>query len=248
MNYRSEIKSYAKKKLTEHYLPTLGACLLVFLPDILFIFAGIFIATAIVIASYYFTPDVTKILTGIDSLLSSFAELVTYLLWPFSIVGLSAFMLSAVRGVHEKFYFPYVNGAKNYGRKLGGLFLQDLFIFLWALLFIIPGIIKSLSYSFNQYILADCPNLTARDALNLSKKMTSGIKGEIFVFELSFIGWWLLTALTCGILGVYTVPYYMMAKATLYESIKNSCIVSGKLCERDFDPTLVYVNENNSEN
>ena len=153
-----------------------------------------------------------------------------------------------MRGNREKFYFPYVDGAKRYLRKLGGVLLEHLFIFLWSLLFVIPGIIKSLAYSFNRYILSDCPNLTAREALNLSKKMTSGIKGELFVFELSFIGWWILTAFTCGILCVYTIPYYTMAKATLYESIKNSCIASGKLCERDFDPTLVYVNENNSEN
>ncbi len=232
MNYRTEIKAYAREKLHSQYGTTLGATVFAFLPVFIACFATFFLLV-IAIALLYL-GDYTSVI--LSTCTFSFAELTiyaTYLFSPFFLVGLSAFMLSAVRGKREGFTYPYRSGAKKYGRKLGGFLLQFLFISLWVMLFLIPGIVKSYSYSFNQYILADCPNLTARQALNLSKKMTNGIKGELFMFDLSFIGWWLLTVLTGGILSIYFVPYYLMAKATLYESMKNTALETGKIYEEE---------------
>ena len=102
----------------------------------------------------------------------------------------------------------------NYGRKLGGYLWMQLWIFLWSLLFVIPGVIKAYAYQAAPYILANYPDVEAMEALNLSKRITHGHKAELFVFDLSFIGWHLLSAFTFGLLEIFYVgPYYATAQA-----------------------------------
>ena len=101
---------------------------------------------------------------------------------------------------------------------------------------LIPAIMKMLSYSMTPYILADCPNVKATNALTLSKRMTKGYKGEIFVMGLSFIGWGILTLLTAGILGVFwTGPYSMAAIAGQYDEIKRNAIATGAVSAEEFE-------------
>ena len=239
MNYRAKIKIFAKDRLSSKYGIILAAMVLAALP---------FIITNILVAALsFFSVLILRIriweLVPAAITLESLANLITcsqVFLYPFFVVGVAAFMLSVVRGKSEKVVFPYTSGVKNYAVKTWGIFLQTLFISLWSLLFVIPGIVKGYSYYFNAYILSDCPNLTARQALKLSKKITHGIKGDLFLFDLSFIGWWLLTALTCGILGLYTIPYYETAKASLYESMKNNALLTGKITDEDLNPPSGY--------
>ena len=101
------------------------------------------------------------------------------------------------------------------------MFLTALYTLLWSLLFYIPGIIKAYSYSMAPYILAENPELTARQALNLSKEITYGHKMELFVLDLSFIGWCLLGAITFGLAFIYVAPYMNATKANFYNAIKN---------------------------
>ena len=70
------------------------------------------------------------------------------------------------------------------------------------------------------YILKDHPELSGNDAITASRKLMDGHKGDLFILQLSFIGWFLLSCLTCGILFFYTVPYYYATEAAFYESIK----------------------------
>ena len=91
-----------------------------------------------------------------------------------------------------------------------------LYTFLWSLLFIIPGIVKSYSYAMTPYILLDRPELSATDAIKESEKMMNGHKMELFILDLSFIGWILLSMLTCGILVLYVEPYMMATKSAFY--------------------------------
>ena len=107
------------------------------------------------------------------------------------------------------------------------VFLKGIFIFLWTLLFVVPGIIKAYSYSMAEYIKMENPNIGASRAIDISKAMTEGHKMDLFVLELSFFGWHLLSALTFGILEVvYVGPYYYAAKAFAYEDIKADAIAS----------------------
>jgi uncharacterized membrane protein len=109
----------------------------------------------------------------------------------------------------------------NYGTIVLTQFLRDLFIMLWSLLLIIPGIIKSYEYMMVPYILADYPDVTRQEAFAMSKEMMNGNKLNMFVLELSFIGWYILGAFTLGILNVlFTDPYLEATRAEAYLALK----------------------------
>ena len=155
-------------------------------------------------------------------------------------VGLNYFFVKNVRGEREELSVttPFTEAFKNYPRKLGGSLWMGLFVFLWALLFVIPGIIKGISYSMTQYILADCPNVKARDALKLSMRMMNGHKWEYFVMGLSFLGWILLSALTLGILSVFYVdPYMRSSFAEYYLELRDEALRTGAITQGQLDGT-----------
>ena len=111
----------------------------------------------------------------------------------------------------------------NWGGNVKTMFLRDLFLFLWSLLFIIPGIIKGYSYRMVPYILADHPEMSGTEVITLSRQMMNGNKWRAFVLDLSFIGWDILSLLTLGILGIFYVnPYRHSTNAELYQALKNS--------------------------
>ena len=115
---------------------------------------------------------------------------------------------------------------------------MGLFIFLWSLLFIIPGIIKSISYAMTPYILADCPDVKVRDALKLSMKMMKGHKMEYFILGLSFIGWILLSVVTAGLVNVfYTGPYMGSTFAAYYLALKKEAVNTGVVTAAQFNGT-----------
>ena len=99
--------------------------------------------------------------------------------------------------------------------------LIGIFTFLWTLLFIIPGIIKGLSYSMANFIMAENPNISASDAIKESKKLMDGNKLDYFMLSLSFIGWHLLDIFTLGILSIWLIPYIHATNAAFYEAVKN---------------------------
>ena len=97
--------------------------------------------------------------------------------------------------------------------------LKALFIFLWSLLLIVPGIIATYRYSMAHFILAENPGMTASEAISASKEMTHGQKLELFILDLSFIGWDILSALTLGIGSLWLNPYRSMTFACFYRSL-----------------------------
>ncbi|RKM55224.1 DUF975 family protein [Butyrivibrio sp. X503] len=112
-------------------------------------------------------------------------------------------------------------GFGDYGHTFCTLFLTDLFLALWSLLFIIPGLIKGYSYRMVPFILKDNPELSATEVITRSRMMMNGHKWNAFVLDLSFIGWFLLTIITCGIVGIlWTNPYYSNTNAALYLELK----------------------------
>ena len=98
--------------------------------------------------------------------------------------------------------------------------LMSVFISLWSLLFVIPGIIAAIKYSFTYYILIDNPDIGGIEAINISKEMTYGYKFDIFILDLSFIGWAFLSILTCGIGFFWLIPYINVTYSNLYDDIK----------------------------
>ncbi|MED0656809.1 DUF975 family protein [Anoxybacillus ayderensis] len=110
----------------------------------------------------------------------------------------------------------YQNG-KLALKLIGTSLLFGLFVFLWSLLLIIPGIIKSLSYSQTFFLLKDHPEYSALQAISESKKRMKGYKGKLFLLYLSFIGWGLLSILTFGIGFLWLVPYIYTSLAAFYD-------------------------------
>jgi len=100
--------------------------------------------------------------------------------------------------------------------------LQGLYVFLWSLLFVIPGIIASYSYAMTAYVLADDPELTAREAIEKSKQMMQGNRWRLFCLQFSFIGWDFLAMLTLGIGYLWLTPYQQAATAAFYRDISGT--------------------------
>ena len=97
------------------------------------------------------------------------------------------------------------------------MFLRDLFTTLWSLLLVVPGIVKHYEYLMVPYIIAENPAMDYKEAFQISKRMMDGQKMETFILDLSFIGWILLSAITCGIVGIFYVnPYREATFAELY--------------------------------
>ena len=110
------------------------------------------------------------------------------------------------------------------------MLLYSIYTFLWSLLFVIPGIVKSYAYALAPYIIYENPNMAPADALRLSERLMQGKKWSLFVFHLSFFWWYLLSAITFGIVGItYVNPYVNTAEAVVYDTIKWDAINSGTL-------------------
>lgn len=99
--------------------------------------------------------------------------------------------------------------------------LRTLYTFLWGLLFIIPGIVKAYAYAMTPFIMADNPEMSAREAIDASKELMDGHKGELFILGLTFIGWDILAGLTLGIGYLWLNPYKNAAYAAFYRNLVN---------------------------
>jgi hypothetical protein len=112
----------------------------------------------------------------------------------------------------------------NYKGIVLTMLLRGVQNFLWFLLLIIPGIIKAYAYRMVPYILADNPNIGAKKAIELSNEMSDGHKFNMFVLDLSFIGWYLLGALALGVGILFVMPYENAANAELYLVLREGAL------------------------
>lgn len=116
----------------------------------------------------------------------------------------------------------------HYGNIALTMFLRDLFVALWSLLLVVPGIVKYYEYLMIPYILAENPGMDRKEAFNISKEMMNGHKMDAFVMDLSFIGWYILSAFTCGLLNIFYVnPYREAAFAEVYAFNKQKAFEAG---------------------
>jgi len=134
--------------------------------------------------------------------------------------GLIIFILNTIRNTGACFG-NLLDGFGKIWRVLLLNLLIGLFVFLWSLLFIIPGIIASYRYRMAIYLLLDHPEMSVMECIRTSKRMMAGHKGELFAFDWSFFGWMLLESLPVVGYGVmvYTTPYREMSYGLYYESL-----------------------------
>ena len=108
------------------------------------------------------------------------------------------------------------------------MFLIDLFTALWSLLLVVPGIVKHYEYLMVPYISAENPAMDYKEAFQISKQMMDGEKMEAFIMDLSFLGWYLLSAVTCGLLAIFYVnPYVQASFAEMYTFNKQKAYQEG---------------------
>jgi uncharacterized membrane protein len=143
---------------------------------------------------------------------------------PFAL-GLTIFSLQLSRNQEPRLEHIF-QGFNNFATSLGTYLLMVLFIILWMLLLIVPGIIAAISYSMTFFILADDSSIGPMDALDKSKQMMNGFKWKFFCLGLRFIGWALLCILTLGIGFLWFFPYMYVSMAKFYDDVKANQVVS----------------------
>ncbi len=145
-----------------------------------------------------------------------------FVLAPFEVGGARFFIENSMEKAGlGNMLFGFQNG--YYGKNVWTLFLKNLYTFLWTLLLIVPGIVKSYEYRMVPYLLADCPELSTEEAFRISREMMDGEKMNAFILDLSFIGWSLLSSITCGIAGIFYVnPYQNATNAELFLVLKQN--------------------------
>jgi uncharacterized membrane protein len=133
--------------------------------------------------------------------------------------GLAAWFLSLKRNGAARLEDLF-RGFRSIENTIVAYIVRTIYVALWSLLFIVPGIIAALRYSMVFYILHDDPGLSAMEAMRRSREMTEGYKSRLFGLYLSFLGWALLGVLTLGIGYFWLVPYVKATEANFYEALK----------------------------
>lgn len=185
---------------------------------------GNFVAITFV---YGFIIGITQILSG-DKDSPAILHLIGLVLFILALPltwGYQTLFLGAVRGgeATAKDMFEGYN-KELFSRVLTTTLLYYVYVFLWSLLLLIPGCIKSYSYAMTPYILKDNPEMKNNAAIEESMRMMDGHKLELFLLDLSFIGWAILSILTCCIGFLWLVPYMNMARVNFYEDLKKASI------------------------
>ena len=219
---RKQIKANARAALSANYWPVVGI-----------LFLGSILASAVSTVAYVptYVSTVTAVMSGYyseaataTSSVSSVVSILGIFIAVFFEVGIAWFAYTVYRGEQPDVGNLFV-GFKDgrFGRVLGGMLLVTLYTILWSLLFIIPGIIKAYQYSMMPYLLIDRSDLSIKECFAMSKEMTAGHKWNLFVLDLSVIGWLLLAVLTFGILDIfYVTPYLTLAQAGAYDYLKRT--------------------------
>ena len=200
MILRRELKQNAKAQLKNNWGVAIGiiiVCTLIScIPNFLINLDSESITISIVI------PIITLLITG-----------------PLTI-GQCKFFINLANRSNPKFSDLWY-GFNNILRAIGTTVLIGIIVFVGTILFIIPGIILSFMYSQVYYIMAENPEMSIMDCLKESSRIMKGHKMDLFVLELSFLGWIILTVITFGIAGLYVLPYYTTTLTNFYLEIKD---------------------------
>ncbi|WP_214874599.1 DUF975 family protein [Exiguobacterium sp. CH10] len=170
-------------------------------------------------------PNSTEPLTSTDVTLSFVSNVLQILIAPLAI-GWSWLALNVSRGNGASLSTLFKPFQTRYVKHVITSFVMGVFLVLWTLLLIVPGIIKGFSYSLTPYILRDQPELSALESITESRRLMDGHKMEAFMLFLSFFGWFLVGILTLGIGFFFIGPYFSTTYATFYDSIRDNQVGS----------------------
>lgn len=179
--------------------------------------------------------------TAVLAIGSMLGNLLYLIFSPMSVTTEGMFVSLVRRNANEKFelgkelsgIFSNTFNA-TFGKKLVLIILLGIIMFFLSLLLVFPAIIFYYSAYFAPMIMNDYPNIKPSQAISLSKKIVRGHRGELFVYDLSFLPWLFLTIITVGIAGIYTIPYKRTADALYYENFRLRALANGVVTEDDF--------------
>lgn len=167
-----------------------------------------------------YLPDIVKTYLLIAGSIGAVLGTITLIIGGVVQLGYSKFLLKMHDGEDAK-----VEDLFSQFHRFGDGFCQSLlraiFVALWSLLLVIPGIVASLKYAMTPFILVENPGMTASEAIDASKELMYGHKADLFFLQLSFIGWGILNVFTLGIGSLWLVPYINASYAAFYRSICN---------------------------
>ena len=176
------------------------------------------IAVLVVYQLVSYVPNLLGMLSE-SVFLAGIMSIITVALTGVLSIGVCRFFINLTGDSNSQFsdlWYGFNNILKAFGVSL----LVALLVFLGSLLFVVPGIILTYMYSQVYYVMAQNPELSVIDVLKESARIMKGHKFELFVLELSFLGWMILVGITFGIVGLYVIPYYNATLANYYLSIK----------------------------
>jgi uncharacterized membrane protein len=174
----------------------------------------------------YWSPFFTTLIT---SIISTFLS--PFLVGPSS-VGAARFFITNSKEDNADLGLMISGFSNNFITNMLTGLLMFMFIALWSLLLIIPGIIATYAYAMVPFILSENPEISPTEAIRRSKEMMKGHKWNLFVLDLSFIGWYLLVLLTGGIGMIFLAPYVAAAKTEFYLELKRSEISAQEVYEK----------------
>lgn len=165
--------------------------------------------------------DVSMLIEGMafTSPMQPFFPIMLGLLTTVLYAGYDSYCMGISRG-REMPYSSLLDGLGIIDQLIWCEILIAVRVFLWSMLFVIPGIVAAYRYRFAVYNLLSDSSLTASQAIALSCRQTRGMKFDLFVLDLSFLGWSLLTALTMGLLGIWTMPYMKLSDLGYYNEAR----------------------------
>ena len=218
----AEYRAAARGALKGKYWYAFGMCILVSVVD------GLISGVAQLINAISGTSGELNSMVGSNYTIAGTIVLIALSIFvtiPLSIGLIRYFVLNSKgKADINELVYPYKNNLMNI---IIAEIKKGLFLYLWTLLFIIPGIIKSYSYYMIDFIIAENPYITSKRAFEISKQAMNGYKMKTFLLGLSFIGWILLGVITFGIGLLFVVPYMQAAETELYLDIKASAFERG---------------------
>ena len=248
---RSILKSNAKNVLSQNYWNMFLAGFIVYIVSAFIELMGSGdkiseILSAMILGSE--DDSIILLFLSIIAVLSTIGAIIyivgsLFVITPLS-VGWNKYHLECRKGYYKlsSLFSAFTNG--NFFNIVKNIFVTNLIIFLWSLL-IFPGIYFSYAYYLVPYICAENPGISASEARRISKLMTDGYKFDIWILELSFIGWELLAAITL-VGGFFLIPYKQATYAELYIKLRDEAIAKGKISPEEVGVEVVILDSEES--
>ena len=212
----SWLKDRAKEKLRSDWGGPIIACILPIIPTVV-------IQVPIQIISFavgFSHPDAPpSFFTGYFMAIYLIALVLFTLVLPPMQFGLITFFLGFARGQKESAIDATKSGLQYYKKVVLTYIVVYWYSFFWSLLLVIPGIIKRYSYSMTMYVLNDNPEMSINEAITESRRLMAGHKMDLFILQLSFIGWAIASVFTAYIGFLFLMPYINLSIALFYEEI-----------------------------